>query len=104
MALILSSTESQPILIAGTNIKLASVYLRLEFKARMDGISLELNGKTYLNKENFLIQNPVAVEIVSPKILVNIDSNTQVQDLNVAHTIMKSYYEQNGYVVSISMN
>ena len=104
MALIISSTQTQRIIIAGTNIQLESVYLRLEFKARMDGVALELDGKTFLNKENFLIHNPVKVEIVSPEILVNIDPATQIQDIHSAHEIMKLHYEKNGYNVTIDMN
>ena len=70
----------------------------------MDGIALELNGKTFLNKESFLIHDSVDVDIVSPQILVNIDPVTQIQDINAAHAIMKSHYEQNGYGVTIDMN
>jgi hypothetical protein len=104
MALILTPTTEQKIKISGTDIELQSVYLRLEFKARIDGIALELDAKTYLSKDKYSSNEDISVEIVSPKILVNIDPLTQIQDLNTAHAMLKSHYESNGYGVTIDLN
>jgi hypothetical protein len=104
MALILTSSPQKKINIQGTNMEVPSVYLRIHFNSRIDGISMALNGKTFSNKEMFKIGSPVYVDIVSPMITKNLNPLTQVQSIETAHNLMKSFYEENGYTVSIDMS
>ena len=103
MALILTPTQEKKIKIQGTTIELNSLYLRLEFKARMDGSTLEINGSQFINKEMFLNSTPVAADITSPQVMFNIDTTTEVQDISTAHKYLKEYYESNGYTVTIDL-
>ena len=104
MALVLTPTQEQKIKVLGTDIELNSLYLRLEFRARANGLTLEINGTQFINKQMFLANTPVATDIVSPQVMFDIDPLTQIQDINAVHAIMKSHYEQNGYGVTIDMN
>jgi hypothetical protein len=104
MALILTSSHQKKINIQGTNIEIPSVYLRIHFNSRIDGISMDLNGITFSSKEMFKIGSPVPVDIVSPMITKNLNPLTQVQSIETAHNLMKFFYEENGYTVSIDMS
>jgi len=51
----------------------------------------------------FKIGVPVAVDIVSPMITKNLDPLTQVQSIQTAHELMKTFFEEHGYTVSIDL-
>ena len=103
MALILTSTQQRKITILGTDLEISSVYLRIEFNSRINGVSMDINAIPYASKQMYLNGIPVSVDIVSPKISKNIDTTTQVQGNDAAHTLLKSFYEENGYTVTIDM-
>jgi hypothetical protein len=103
MALILTPTQEQKIKIQGTTIELDSLYLRLEFRARMNGSTLEINGAQFINKEMFLNNTPVVADIISPQVMFDIDTTVEVQDISAAHRLLKAYYEENGYGVTIDL-
>jgi hypothetical protein len=104
MALILTSTSQRRINISGTDLEISSVYLRIEFNSRMDGKTIDLNAAAYANKNMYLSGMPVSVDIVSPKVSMNIDPVSQTQGIDTAHQLLKSFYEENGYTVAIDMN
>ena len=54
MSLTIKSTEEKSIKIAGTEFTLESVYGRLEFAARANGLTLEIATATYVSKETYL--------------------------------------------------
>lgn len=103
MALILTPTQEKKIKILGTDIELNSLYLRLEFKARINGSTLEINGVQFINKEMFRISTPVVTDIVSPQVMFDIDTTIEVQDIAAAHKLLKAHYEKNGYNVTIDL-
>jgi hypothetical protein len=103
MALILTSSPQKKINIQGTNMEVPSVYLRIHFNSRIDGTTMDLNGITFSSKEMFKIGVPVAVDIVSPMITKNLDPLTQVQSIQTAHELMKTFFEEYGYTVSIDL-
>jgi len=103
MALILTSTQQRKITILGTDLEISSVYLRIEFNSRMNGETLDLNAIPYASKQMYLNGIPVTVDILSPKISKNINTTTQVQGVDAAHALLKAYYEENGYTVTIDM-
>lgn len=104
MALILAPTQQKTIKVQGTEITLNSAYLRVEFKARLDGVIMDLNAVSYLNKDMYRANSPVVLDIASPQISVSIDPLTSTQGIDSAHAALKSYFEANGYSVTIDLS
>ena len=99
MGLLVSATSSKKILIKGTEIELPSVYVRVEFAARANGITLEIAAATYASHEAYkdgagaiftdVQQGAFSVELV----------DAQMQDLTSAELYSKLAFEQLGYDV-----
>lgn len=99
MGLLVSATAEKKILIKGTEIELPSVYVRLEYAGRANGITLEIAATTYASHEAFkdgagaiftdVQQGAFSVELVAP----------QMQDLASAELYSKLAFEQMGYNV-----
>ena len=99
MGLLVSATAEKKILIQGTEIELPSVYVRLEYAGRANGITLEIAASTYASKEAFkdgagaiftdVQQGAFSVELEAP----------QMQDLASAELYSKMAFEQMGYDV-----
>ena len=99
MGLLVSATAEKKILIQGTEIELPSVYVRVEFAARANGITLEIAATTYASKSAFddgvgaiftdVQQGAFSVELVEG----------QAQDLTSAELYSKLAFEQLGYLV-----
>lgn len=100
MALIITSTEQKKLLIKGTDIELTSVYLRIDFVARANGVSMDVNAIPYLNKQMFQIGSSVPVEIPSLRLSLNLNPTTHSQSVETAHELMMDYLTQEGYSVS----
>lgn len=99
MALIITSTEQKKLLIKGTEIELASIYLRIDFVARANGVSMDVNAVPYLNKQMFQIGNPVPVDISGLQLSLNLNPSTHSQSVETAHELMMGYLSQEGYTV-----
>ena len=99
MGLLVSATAEKKILIKGTAIELPSVYVRLEYGARANGVTLEIAATTYASHEAFkdgagaiftdVQQGSFSVELVEG----------QTQDLSSAELYSKMAFEQMGYDV-----
>ena len=99
MGLLVSATAEKKILIQGTEIELPSVYVRLEYAGRANGITLEIAAATYASHEAYkdgagaiftdVQQGAFSVELV----------DAQMQDLNSAELYSKLAFEQLGYTV-----
>lgn len=99
MGLLISATAEKKILIKGTEIELPSVYVRLEYAGRANGITLEIAAATYASKEAFkdgagaiftdVQQGAFSVELIEG----------QMQDLASAELYSKMAFEQMGYDV-----
>lgn len=99
MGLLVSATAEKKILIKGTEIELPSVYVRLEYACRANGITLEIAATTYASHEAFkdgagaiftdVQQGAFSVELEAP----------QMQDLASAELYSKMAFEQMGYLV-----
>ena len=99
MGLLVSATAEKKILIKGTEIELPSVYVRLEYAGRANGITLEIAAATYASHEAYkdgagaiftdVQQGAFSVELV----------DAQMQDLNSAELYSKLAFEQLGYTV-----
>jgi len=99
MGLLVSATAEKKILIQGTEIELPSVYVRLEYAGRANGITFEIAASTYASHEAYksgagaiftdVQQGGFQVELVAP----------QMQDLSSAEMYSKAAFEQMGYTV-----
>ena len=99
MGLLVSATAEKKILIKGTEIELPSVYVRLEYAGRANGVTLEIAATTYASHEAYtdgagaiftdVQQGAFTVELV----------DAQTQDLTSAELYSKLAFEQMGYKV-----
>ena len=99
MGLLVSATAEKKILIKGTEIELPSVYVRLEYAGRANGVTLEIAAATYASHEAYkdgagaiftdVQQGAFSVELV----------DAQMQDLTSAELYSKLAFEQLGYNV-----
>lgn len=100
MGLLIKSTQNKTIQISGTDILLNEVYMRIEFAARANGITLEIAPTTYSSRETYLENKPLYTDIQTNNIIVDI-LNTESQTIDTALNYTKSIYEQLGYEVII---
>lgn len=103
MALIITPTTEKKIYIQGTTIELASIYNRLEFSCRSNGISMEVAFSTYVDRSEYNLRNPVPSDLPTSNLVQDIDPLTQVQGLEAAHELAKAWYESLGYTVTIDL-
>jgi hypothetical protein len=99
MGLLVSATAEKKILIKGTEIELPSVYVRLEYAARANGITLEIAATTYASKEAFKDGAGAIFTDVQQGGFVAELQEGQTQDLTSAELYSKSAFEQMGYLV-----
>lgn len=102
MALIITSTTNNQIHVQGTAIELASVYTRLEFGCRPNGIGMEIAFYTYADHASFLAGLHLPTDLPVSNITRDIDLATQIQDLDAAHALATSWFESFGYNVSVT--
>jgi hypothetical protein len=99
MGLLVSATAEKKISIQGTEIKLKSVYVRVEYSARANGVTLEIAPATYTSKEVYKAGGDVVLTDV-PQSNITIDLvEGQMQDLSSAELYSKLAFEQMGYDV-----
>ena len=99
MGLLVSATAEKKILIKGTEIELPSVYVRIEFAARANGITLEIAATTYASHEAFKDgAGAIFTDVQQGSFSVELEP-TQMQDLASAELYSKLAFEQMGYLV-----
>ena len=99
MGLLVSATAEKKILIKGTEIELPSVYVRLEYAGRANGITLEIAASTYASKEAFDDgAGAIFTDVQQGAFTVELEP-TQMQDLSSAELYSKLAFEQMGYDV-----
>jgi hypothetical protein len=104
MGLIISSKQDNKITITGTVIEIPSVYARLEFAGRADGITLEIAAFTYASLDAYHAGASIlSTSVPQGNITVEIDP-TEVQGLDTAHKYSKIAFENAGYDVIIDIN
>lgn len=102
MSILIKSTETKDILIAGTEFKLSEVYGRLEFAARANGETLEISVGTYVSGETYAQGMLLYTDIPAGNINATLEA-TEVQSLETAHKYAKLAYENLGYEVIINL-
>jgi hypothetical protein len=103
MALIITPTTEKKIYVQGTTIELESVYNRLEFGCRPNGITMEIAFYTYLNQTSYFLGSYLPTDLPTSNLVQDIDPLTQVQGLDAAHELAKAWYESLGYTVTIDL-
>jgi hypothetical protein len=103
MALIITPTEEKKIHVQGTAIELPQVYNRLEFGCRPNGIAMEIAFYTYETLEAYTSGSSVPTDIPTGNLNKDIDPLTQTQGLDAAHELAKTWYEEQGYNVTIEL-
>ena len=100
MAILIKSNKEKSIIISGTELKLDSIYGRLEFAARADGKTLEIAVATYANQLTFQGNQPIFTDVQQGSFTVEILPN-ELQDLNTANKYASLAFEQMGYTTEI---
>jgi hypothetical protein len=101
MALIITPTDNKKIYVQGTSIELQQVYNRIEFGCRPNGKTIELAFYTYADRQSYEIGLYLPTDLPTNNITLDIDLATQTQSVETAHALAKTWYETQGYVVSI---
>lgn len=100
MAILIKSNEEKSITILGTELKLESVYGRLEFAGRADGKTLEIAVTTYASSATFETNQPIFTDVQQGTFTVEI-LPTELQDINAANKYTSLMFEQLGYTTEI---
>ena len=100
MAILIKSNEQKIITILGTDLKLESIYGRLEFSGRADGKTLEIAVATYASSVTFESNQPIFTDVPQGSFTVEIEP-TETQGLDTANKYSKLAFEQMGYTVEI---
>lgn len=103
MALIITPTTEKKIYVQGTTIELPQVYNRLEFGCRPNGIAMEITFYTYETIEAYTSGSSVPTDLPTGNLNKDIDPLTQVQSVESAHELAKTWYESLGYIVTIDL-
>ena len=99
MGLLVSATADKKILIKGTEIELPSVYIRLEYGARANGITLEIAATTYASKQAFKDgAGAIFSDVQQGTFSVELQKGEE-QNLASAELYSKLAFEQMGYLV-----
>lgn len=103
MALIITPSTEKKIHVQGTDIELTSVYNRIEFGCRPNGITIELAFYTYADKPAYESGLHLPTDLPTSNLTLDIDPLTQIQSVESAHELAKEYFEQQGYVCTIEL-
>jgi hypothetical protein len=99
MGLLVSATAEKKILIKGTEIELPSVYVRLEYAGRANGVTLEIAATTYASHEAYKDgAGAIFTDVQQGGFQVELQEG-QMQDLASAELYSKMAFEQMGYTV-----
>jgi hypothetical protein len=94
MALQLSKNTTS-ILVQGTDIELASIYVRIVFTCNLDG-SITVTYKTYQNADAYLAGKEIATDVINMTYNYVI-LETETQSLNTALLYMQNEFINLGY-------
>jgi hypothetical protein len=99
MGLLVSATAEKKILIKGIEIELPSVYVRLEYAARSNGVTLEIAATTYASKQAYKEeQGAIFTDVQQGAFSIELQPEEQ-QNLLSAQLYSKLAFEQLGYIV-----
>ena len=101
MGLLVNATAEKKILIQGTEIEVPSVYVRLEYFARLDGRELYITVHVYNNKDSY--KNGISIlltDLPVSHISVTLKEDEE-QNLQNTELYSKARLEELGYVVDI---
>ena len=103
MGLLVNATAEKKILIQGTEIEIPNVYVRLEYAARANGITLEIAITTYASKQAYKDgAGAIFTDVQQGAFVVELQEG-QAQDLTSAELYSKLGLEDLGYAVEIEV-
>jgi hypothetical protein len=97
---ILLQPNTELIKIHGTDIELTSVYVRIEFVAHPDGLTISVTFKTYLDHAHFLTGDCVHTSIHEMPFDFSILS-TETQSIETALNYTAQRFTEIGYTATI---
>src|SRR5690554_277948 len=107
MALIIEATNEKKIHLHNTAFELESVYARITFSGLPSGKKILWKVDFYQNKSFYQsgskLKTDIPLEYNVPRhsgMIVSI-TDEELQDVNIAHTKAKAYFENLGFVVDI---
>lgn len=101
MGLIVTPNTAQ-IKVHGTPIELTSVYVRIEYVAHADGLTMDVNFNTYYDRSQFDINEIILTDMIHNSFSVVIDATeTQSIDTALAYSILK--FEEWGYSATLEV-
>lgn len=96
MALIVATSKFQ-----NSQVEITNAYIRLQFTALPNGIDIMAVLTPYENKQKFVENKPLFLQI--PGNLRLVCGANQQQDLNTTHQLCKEVLEEMGYSVTIDL-
>ena len=101
MGLLIKATKEKKVIILGTEIELPSVYARLEFAGRADGVTLEIAAALYASKEAYKSgANAISTDVPSGNMTVTLEKG-EAQSIESALKYGKQAYEEASYEVEL---
>jgi hypothetical protein len=86
----------------GTPIKLTSVYVRIEYVAHADGLTIDVNFNTYYDRNQYEINEVILTDMIHNSFSVVIDTTeTQSIDTALAYAITK--FTEWGYSATLEV-
>lgn len=95
-----TTIEGTSIYIKGTDIELTSVYLRIEFKASLDGQSLTIYPSVFLNQDEYSKGNKLTTNVNTNAFEVAI-LETEIQSIDTALTYSVEKFIDYGFSAEI---
>jgi hypothetical protein len=101
MGLIVTPNTAQ-IKVHGTPIELTEVYVRIEYVAHADGLTMDISFKTYYDRAQFDIGEDIYTDMLFNSFSVAIETTeTQSIDTALAYSILK--FEEWGYSATLEV-
>lgn len=100
MAIQIFSTDEKPLTLIGTEINLESLYCRLEFVYRQDGITIEATLIPYASIDSFYQGKPVFTTLPTPIIPIKLQRGEEFS-IELIQNALVQIYQNDGYPAQI---
>jgi len=101
MGLIVMPNTAQ-IKVHGTPIELNEVYVRIEYVAHADGLTIDVSFNTYYNRSQYDIGEVILTDMIHNSFSIVIDT-TETQSIDTALTYAISKFEEWGYSATLEV-
>ena len=101
MGLIITPNTAQ-IKVHGTPIQLTEVYVRIEYVAHADGLTIDVSFQTYYDRSQFDIGQVILTDMIHNSFSVVIDT-TETQSIDTAFAYAITKFEEWGYSATLEV-